>query len=95
LAWLAATAVQRKKLDITVIRVESSYRIIIEDNGVGLHVKSEHTKNPELNKNKSYGLNIIGERFELMNKNEKLNYQIEVKESESHNTGTMVIITII
>lgn len=86
---------KEKKLDITVIRVESSYRIIIEDNGVGLHVKSEHTKNQELNKNKSYGLNIIGERFELMNKNEKLNYHIEVKESESYNTGTMVIITII
>ena len=83
-----------KNLDISVHKKSKGYEIIIEDNGVGLSAKSDHTTNEELNKGKSYGLNIIQERFDLMNKSQQFKYSIKVADSSKYDKGTAITILI-
>ncbi|MGK0314062.1 MAG: ligand-binding sensor domain-containing protein [Saprospiraceae bacterium] len=83
-----------KRLDLSIGKTPKGYQIIVEDNGVGLSAKSENTVDLELNKMKSYGLNIIKERFDLMNKNEKMQYYLDVGNSDKHETGAKITIEI-
>lgn len=83
-----------KTLEISIQKISNGYQIKIEDNGVGLNSKSQYTIDNELNKTKSYGLNIIKERFALMNKNETLHYDLSITDSTNNETGVLVIINI-
>jgi len=83
-----------KKLEISINKIEKGYRIAIEDNGVGLNAKSKHAVDSDLNKTKSYGLKIIKERFELINKNNELRYELLTSESIKNDTGALIEIRI-
>ncbi len=85
---------EEKKIEISITKIETGYKIAIEDNGVGLDAKSIYSIDSELNKTKSYGLKIINERFELMNKNNELQYHLSTSDSEKNDTGTLVEIKI-
>ena len=85
---------ENKQLNISIQKTKNEYQIIIEDNGVGIATTSKNSLDPALNKNKSYGLNIIRERFALMNKNEALHYDLNIANSDTFESGTKVIIFI-
>ena len=48
----------------------------------------------DVNKQKSYGINIIKERFELINKTQVAQYKFDITDSTNFDTGTKVIISI-
>ncbi len=82
-----------KNIDIAIKKEKDSWWISIEDNGIGM-TKSKPTVDVEVNKKKSYGLNIIRERFELINKTEKMNYQLFLENRDDNKSGTKVSIKI-
>ena len=83
-----------KNLEIAITTTPTGYQISIEDNGVGLQAKSSASTDPELNKTKSYGLNIIRERFDLINKSDDHHYSLTIADSDRYDTGAKVVITI-
>jgi|GEM_PF-3488349 len=82
-----------KRLSVQIVNKSDTCQITVQDNGVGFG-ESENTKVPELNKNKSYGLNIIRERFDLLSKITDHTYEVTTDTSKLYKTGAMVIITI-
>lgn len=93
--WHGLSQSKEKEKNIT-IRIESrdkTWWIHILDNGVGMKA-SKSIVDTEVNKKKSYGLSIIRERFELINKTEKVQYAIQIEERKDGPTGTQVSIQI-
>lgn len=83
-----------KHLHISISQISGGFRVIVEDNGVGLSAKSEHSVDAELNKMKSYGLTIIKERFDLINTTSTTQYDLKVDDSINNETGVMATIEI-
>ena len=86
---------EEKTLHISIHKIKNGYDIVIEDNGVGFSSKSETSTNTTLNKTKSYGLSLIKERFELINKNEYQKYHLTIEDSDKNETGAKITIRIL
>ena len=82
-----------KSIHITIKKEGDSWWIFVVDNGVGLG-GSIPSLDPEVNKKKSYGLNIIRERFELINKTEKTSFKLFLGSRNDKISGTQVSIQI-
>lgn len=90
---LSSSSIDSKQLHIKISSQKNIYTITIEDNGVGFG-NSHDKKDASVGKKKSYGLTLIKERFDLINKTQNRQYIIDVYKSTLHPTGTKVIITI-
>jgi len=82
-----------KNIYISVKSNDSKTVVMIEDSGVG-HNNSNVNLDSSVGKKKSYGLNLIRERFELMNKTQEHKYTIEIGKTDRFVTGTRVMINI-
>ena len=81
-----------KKLKIKIEKSGRSWMIHVEDNGVGIG-NSKSSNDMSVGKKKSYGLSLIKERFELINKTQSNQYSISIHPS-SKDSGTNIIISI-
>lgn len=90
---LSGSELDHKELSIDIRKKGNKTIILIDDNGVGMSA-SKPTKDPAVNKKKSYGLNIIRDRFELLNKTQTDQYSLEINPTPLHDQGTQVAITI-
>jgi len=82
-----------KNLDLSVSKQGNSFVIEVADNGVG-YGAATNSEDSSVNKKKSYGLSIIRERFELLNKTGDIQYAIEITKAHKYDTGTAVYINI-
>lgn len=82
-----------KRLKVSIQKIANSYIVQVIDNGVGYGVNTQ-TLDLEVNKKKSYGLSILRERFELINKTQPMQYELTVLPAPDFATGTCVQISI-
>ncbi|MDF1696786.1 MAG: histidine kinase [Saprospiraceae bacterium] len=90
---LSQSEKNEKSIKISIEKEGNSWWVHVEDNGVGMSTSKESI-DKEVNKKKSYGLKIIRERFSLMNKTEKNDYQLFIEDAKDHSSGTRVSIKI-
>jgi sensor histidine kinase YesM len=84
-----------RQLKLELTKDKGMLRITIEDNGVGREVSSRKRSNGELAGTKSYGLQIIRERFEVLAnmRGKRSDFEIEdLKDSRNNPAGTRVSI---
>ena len=82
-----------RQLKLELAKDKGMLRITIEDNGVGRETASRQRSNSDLAGTKSYGLQIIRERFEVLAnmRGKRSDFEIEdLKDSENNPTGTRV-----
>ena len=89
---LSQSTKAEKNIKIHIIKEGPSWWIHVDDNGVGISNTSSQ-EDSAVNKKKSFGLNIIRERFELINKTENTRYALLVSDHVGE-TGTRVSIKI-
>jgi ligand-binding sensor domain-containing protein len=85
-----------KKLSVEISKKMNQLIICITDNGIGRQ-KALELKSKSGNQNKSYGIEMTGERLQLMEKIKGLKTEIHIKnlhDKEGVANGTKVIITI-
>ncbi|MBN2172597.1 MAG: histidine kinase [Bacteroidales bacterium] len=82
-----------RQLKLELAKDKGMLRITIEDNGVGREASSRQRSNSDLAGTKSYGLQIIRERFEVLAnmRGKRSDFEIiDLKDSENNPTGTRV-----
>jgi sensor histidine kinase YesM len=82
-----------RQLKLELAKDKGMLRITIEDNGVGRETSSRHRSNSDLAGTKSYGLQIIRERFEVLAnmRGKRSDFEIEdLKDGENNPIGTRV-----
>ncbi|MEZ5195538.1 MAG: hypothetical protein R2764_03840 [Bacteroidales bacterium] len=82
-----------RQLKLELAIEKGMLRITIEDNGVGREISSRKRSNSDLAGTKSYGLQIIRERFEVLAnmRGKRSDFEIEdLKDNENSATGTRV-----
>lgn len=84
---------EHKELCIDIKSNPQETIVLINDNGVGIN-HSKPQNDPAINKKKSYGLNIIRDRFELLNKTNAEQYKLDIGPTPIHKHGTQVKISI-
>ncbi len=89
---LSQSTSAEKTLKIKIEKSESDWLIHVEDNGVGMG-NSKSSDDMIVGKKKSYGLSLIKERFELINKTQNIQYYIDIK-SNNESSGTNITIRI-
>ena len=82
-----------KRIIIKIEKQNSEWLIHVEDNGVGINSNGP-SADMEVGKKKSYGLSILKERFELINRIQKNRYSLTV-DSRANQKGTIATIKII
>ncbi len=78
---------------IKIVQQAEAVTIIVEDNGIGRKA-SAALKSKMSTKQKSFGINIIKKRFELINEQSKKDYKISVADKNTDGTGTVVTLNV-
>lgn len=84
---------EEKRLRIEIEKEMDSYFIHIIDNGVGFD-QERKSIDSTVGKGRSYGLALIRERFNLINKTQELKYDLQISDAPIYNSGSMVTIRI-
>lgn len=90
---LSASEKTLKSINITIVKDENQCLIHIDDNGVGMN-NSKSSTDASVGKEKSYGLSLIKERFDLMNTSSENQYSMSISTPQQFDSGSRVSIRI-
>lgn len=85
---------EEKILNLSLSQTENNWTVTVEDNGVGYNPSSKAKRDENTNKKKSYGLKLIKERFQLLNKTQEHTYALDIRKAERFPSGTRAEVTI-